>query len=84
MGKKPFLCAEFSRRLRALRKFRGVTMTALAKSCDLSQPTIRGYELAEYHPDLKTLELLARCLGTSPSWLAYGDGVSPLPVEVQS
>ena len=55
-----------------------MTQHGLAVVAKCSESTISDIEGASGRmPQIDTLEVLARVLGVSPGWLAYGDGKVP-------
>jgi len=63
----------FATRLQAARTERGLKMRAVDERAGISPGTVRSLE-AGTMPSLDTLELIAKALGVSPAWLAYGEG----------
>jgi transcriptional regulator with XRE-family HTH domain len=60
-------------RLRSIRTERGYTRTDLARMAERSPPTIAAIEDGG-QAGVDTIEALAKALGVSPGWLAYGVG----------
>lgn len=54
-----FVFSNFGQRLRYYRKQMGLTQKELAKRCDISESTVRNYELGNRYPDHDTLTDLA-------------------------
>lgn len=75
----PLLCAKMGARLRALRQERGLSLRALAEVVELTAGGIGSVETGRTLPSVATAEALARGLGVSPGWLAYGEGPQVLP-----
>lgn len=68
----PFLLdMEFSERLTALRKQRGLTQTALAEQVGLAVLQIRRYEGGASQPTLDVIRRLAIALGVSADMLVF-------------
>jgi len=65
-------------RLTALRAERGLSRTALARLCELSPRAITKIE-AGGQSGVEVIESLAKQLGVSPGWLAYGVGPQEVP-----
>lgn len=65
-------------RLQNVRIQRGITKAALARMVDLSPPALANIENGA-QTSLDILEALAKALGISPAWLAYGEGPQVLP-----
>ena len=66
-----------SRRLRQAREHAGLTQRALAAKSRCTNSTIIEVEAGNRMPQIDTIEVLARALGVSSGWLAYGEGVAP-------
>ena len=45
----------------------------------LSRGALAMYEIGDSEPDLKKLEAIAKALGVSPGWLAFGDETAVVP-----
>lgn len=60
-------------RLVSLRAERGLSRTALARLCELSPRAITKIE-AGGQSGVEVVESLAKALGVSPGWLAFGSG----------
>jgi transcriptional regulator with XRE-family HTH domain len=75
----PLLSAGLGSRLRGLREERSLTVRALADRADLAVGSISMIESGRTMPGVDTAEALARGLGVSPAWLAYGEGPRVLP-----
>jgi len=74
-----FVCMDFGKRLRAMRKAAGLTQVELAKRANITQGAISDLERGESkasHSD--TLVALAKVLECNPEWLSTGRG-SPVP-----
>lgn len=56
-----------------------MTVRALADRADLAVGSISMIESGRTMPGVDTAEALARGLGVSPAWLAYGEGPRILP-----
>lgn len=63
----------FADRLRRARNLRGMSQSALAKACGLSQGAIANYE-NKTRQTAKGIFQLAEALQVSPAWLAQGIG----------
>jgi len=66
-------CAGLAWRAKQAREARGLSLREVGKRADLSEGAIRSVERGRM-PTLDTLELVAKGLGVSPAWLAYGEG----------
>ena len=72
------LSSKLSQRLRAAREKRGISRRDLASRLGGDKySTLSKIEEGESMPGIDTVELLARALGVSAGWLAYGEGVAP-------
>lgn len=65
-------------RLAAIRTERGETKAALARAVGLSPSTVADIENGA-QTGVDVLEALAKVLGVSPAWLAFGEGPMTLP-----
>jgi len=65
-------------RLAAIRTERGETKAALARAVGLSPSTVADIESGA-QTGVDVLESLAKVLGVSPAWLAFGEGAMVLP-----
>jgi transcriptional regulator with XRE-family HTH domain len=71
-------CEEVAVRLQETRAARGLSVLALAKQAGLSHTAVGNIERGTM-PGIDTAEALAKALGVSPGWLAYGLGPMELP-----
>lgn len=72
------LSSKLSQRLRAAREKRGISRRDLASRLGGDKySTLSKIEEGESMPGIDTVELLARALGVSAGWLAYGEGIAP-------
>jgi len=71
-------CEGVTIRLRETRTARGLSVLALATRAGLSHTAVGNLERGTM-PGLDTAEALAKVLGVSPGWLAYGLGPMELP-----
>lgn len=72
------LCEGLAARVREVRALLGLSMREVARRAELTEGAVRSTELGR-QPGIDTLEALARALGVSPAWLAYGIGSRELP-----
>ena len=81
----------FAARMRAARKARGITQTALAEAVGLCNTQLSSFERGVREPSLGNLRKIARALGVSADYLLgltpslkHGDPVAPdtTPVPV--
>jgi transcriptional regulator with XRE-family HTH domain len=70
--------ATMGERLASLRADHGLSRAALARACDLSARAIAKIE-AGGQSGVDIIESLAKALGVSPAWLAYGAEPKVLP-----
>ncbi len=64
-------------RVRQAREHAGLTQRALAAKSRVTNSTIIEVEAGKRMPQIDTVEVLARALGVTAAWLAYGQGGSP-------
>lgn len=62
-----------ARRLRETRERRGLTQAKLAALMGVTRPLIAQWETSFRHPSIETLQRLAKVLGVSYEWLAFGN-----------
>ena len=72
-------CEGIASRLRETRTVCGLTMRALARAAGLTDTAVRSTESGASIPSIATAESLAKALGVSPAWLAFGEGPQVLP-----
>jgi len=73
------LCADFSLRLREAREACGLSMREVARRTETSPTLISSAEAGHTMPNLAKLEALAKGVGVSACWLAFGVGSRELP-----
>lgn len=79
------LSSKLSQRLRAAREKRGISRRDLASRLGGDKySTLSKIEEGESMPGIDTVELLARALGVSAGWLAYGEGTAPTWAEAKT
>ena len=71
-------CDGMGQRLQAVRTERGLTKAALARLVELKAPSLSQIENGG-QSGVDTIERIAKALGVSPGWLAYGVGPMVLP-----
>lgn len=72
------LSSKLSHRLRLAREKRGISRRDLAARLGGDKySTLSKIEEGDSMPGIDTVELLARALGVSAGWLAYGEGITP-------
>lgn len=69
--------AGFPARLRRARLARGLTQEELATPLGLTRVAIARAEAGATTPRLEHLEAMARALGVTGGWLAFGEGKGP-------
>jgi hypothetical protein len=73
-------CEGLAARAHEARTARGLTPQALGQRSGSSGNEIRAIESGTM-PTLDTVEQLAKALGVSPAWLAYGQGLMAAPTR---
>lgn len=63
-------------RLESARKQQGLSRQALGNAAGLTGQTVANIEVHGMIPRVDTVEMLAKVLGRSPSWLAFGLGTA--------
>jgi transcriptional regulator with XRE-family HTH domain len=76
---KRLLCEGLPARLAEARAARGLSRTALGQRSETSDTLVRMTETGATMPNLAKLEALAKALGISPCWLAFGLGPMEAP-----
>ena len=71
-------CDGMGQRLQAVRTERGLTKAELARRVELKAPSLSQIENGG-QSGVDTIERIAKALGVSPGWLAYGVGPMVLP-----
>ena len=71
-------CDGMGQRLQAVRTERGLTKAALARLVELKAPSLSQIENGG-QSGVDTVERIAKALGVSPGWLAFGVGPMVLP-----
>ncbi len=66
-------CAGFAARLKEARALRDVTVRELGRASGVVEGTIRAMDRGTM-PQVDTAEAVAKALGVSPAWLAFGEG----------
>ena len=77
----PVPCPESYRampaRLQLARQKAGLSLRGLAKAAGLSGPGVQKIETGASVPTIDNVEAIAKALGVSPGWLAFGIGRGP-------
>lgn len=66
-----------SRRFKMARERAGLSQRTLAAKSKCTNSTIIEVEAGNRMPQIDTIEVLARALGVTAAWLAYGQGDAP-------
>jgi transcriptional regulator with XRE-family HTH domain len=66
-----------SRRFNQARLQSGLTLAELEKKSGCAMSMLSGIASGDRMPRVDSIARIARALGVSPGWLAYGDGPSP-------
>ena len=70
-----------AKRLTAARTLRELSMRELEQRADAAGNLVRNTQAGRSLPTLRTIEQLAKALGVSPAWLAYGEGPMEVPTR---
>ena len=62
----------------AARLGRSVTQAWLAGQCGVSAPTVSQWESGVTEPTIDSVARIAKALGVSPGWIAFGEDGPPL------
>jgi transcriptional regulator with XRE-family HTH domain len=73
-------CSGLAVRVRDARTLRGFSIREVERRAKTAEGSIRAVE-AGTMPSLDTLEQIAKALGVSPAWLAFGQGAMELPAR---
>lgn len=65
--------SEFGKRLRAVRKEKGLSQTAVCKVLKLPTSVLSGYETGQRNPTITRLKILADFYGVTTDWLIGRD-----------
>lgn len=77
-------CSDLGARLFRIRKEAGLGLIKLGKMAGVSHSSISAIEKGRQLPAVDTVERLARTLGVSPAWLAYGENTREVEDAQQS
>lgn len=80
--KKLEITSGFWERVSKARSLNSLTQKELAELVGVSQRQIAAYENVESYPRERTLMKLAKALGTTPEWLATGEGESRIKSRI--
>jgi RNA polymerase primary sigma factor len=69
----------FTRRLRLAIARKGLTQQQLAEELGVSQAAVSQWTTGRKEPGRENLSRIARALGATRDWLAYGQGSEPMP-----
>lgn len=75
------LCAGLPQRLRSAREALSLSMREIGRRSDTSATLVSSAESGATMPNLAKLEALAKALGVSPCWLAYGVGAQAMALR---
>lgn len=64
-------------RIQVARQKAGLSLRGLADACGLSGPGVKKIEVGASVPTIDNVEAIAKALGVSPGWLAFGIGRGP-------
>lgn len=70
----PHAYRELPARLRSAREARGMSLRWVARESNLSAQSLSTTELGTTVPTVENIEAIAKALGVSPGWLAFGIG----------
>lgn len=75
-----------ARRFNQARLHAKLTLNELSKKSKCAMSTLSGMSIGDRMPRIDSVAKVARALGVSPAWLAYGEGTPPdwLPPEKPS
>ena len=68
---------ELARRIRVLRKQKGLTQSALAEKMDVTTQAVSKWERGRAMPDLSRVDELAVVLGVEVTYLLWGNSSAP-------
>lgn len=68
---------DLPKRLKAAREALGLSLRAVARESQLSAQSLSTTELGTTIPTVENIEAIAKALGVSPGWLAFGIGRGP-------
>lgn len=77
-GEGPLRCAELAERVREVRDALGLSAREVDRRAGIAESGTRYLQQGGM-PTIATLEYIARALGVSPAWLAFGIGPMELP-----
>lgn len=67
---------EIGRKIRILRKTRGLTQQQLADKLNVKRATISNYEIGRRSPHIKELEAISEALGVNLEYFGFGGGAA--------
>lgn len=67
---------EIGKKIRILRKTRGLTQEQLADKLNIKRATISNYEIGRRSPHIKELEAISEALGVNLEYFGYGGGAA--------
>lgn len=67
---------EIGKKIKILRKTRGLTQEQLAEKLNVKRATISNYEIGRRSPHIKELEAISEALGVNLEYFGYGGGAA--------
>jgi transcriptional regulator with XRE-family HTH domain len=67
---------EIGKKIKILRKTRGLTQEQLAEKLNVKRATISNYEIGRRSPHIKELEAIAEALGVNLDYFGFGGGAA--------
>lgn len=67
---------EIGKKIKILRKTRGLTQEQLADKLNVKRATISNYEIGRRSPHIKELEAIAEALGVNLDYFGFGGGAA--------
>lgn len=68
--------AEIGKKIKILRKTRGLTQEQLAEKLNVKRATISNYEIGRRSPHIKELEAISEALGVNLEYFGFGGGAA--------
>lgn len=67
---------EIGKKIKILRKTRGLTQEQLAEKLNVKRATISNYEIGRRSPHIKELEAISEALGVNLEYFGFGGGAA--------
>lgn len=67
---------EIGKKIRILRKMRGLTQQQLAERLNVKRATVSNYEIGRRSPHIKELEDISEALGVNLEYFGFGGGAA--------